>query len=107
MAATAHKGLMELEATPAPNMDMSVPSEAAFSGVMSDSSASVKVQTRFRGLLIGCAAPCTMTLPSSGCWGHGEACIKPLSCLQQQVEWGASVGAAPLLKQNCVIPSTV
>lgn len=44
VAATAHKGLMEVEATPAQTTDMSVPSEAAFSGVMSDSSASVKAR---------------------------------------------------------------
>ncbi|CAL5224911.1 g7676 [Coccomyxa viridis] len=42
VAATAHKGLIELEATPAQTVDTSVPSEAAYSGVMSDSSASVK-----------------------------------------------------------------
>ena len=45
VAATAHKGLIELEATPAQTMDTSAPSETAFSGVMSDqSSASVKAR---------------------------------------------------------------
>ena len=44
MAATAHKGLLELEATPAQTLDASAPSETAFSGVMSDSSASVKAR---------------------------------------------------------------
>ena len=52
MAATAHKGLIELEATPAQTVDTSVPSEAAFSGVMSDSSASVKARPCFQGCLI-------------------------------------------------------
>ena len=44
MAATAHKGLLELEATPAQTLEASAPSETAFSGVMSDSSASVKAR---------------------------------------------------------------
>lgn len=46
MAATAHKGLLELEATPAQTLEASAPSETAFSGVMSDSSASVKARQR-------------------------------------------------------------
>ena len=46
MAATAHKGLLELEATLAQTLDASAPSETAFSGVMSDSSASVKARQR-------------------------------------------------------------
>ena len=44
VAASAHKGLIELEATPAQTAEMSAPSEAAFSGVVSDSSASVKAR---------------------------------------------------------------
>lgn len=46
MAATAHKGLLELEATPAQTLDASATSETAFSGVMSDSSTSVKARQR-------------------------------------------------------------
>ena len=44
VAATAHKGLVEVEATLAQTVDMSAPSEAAFSSFMSDSSASVKAR---------------------------------------------------------------
>ncbi len=38
VAATAHKGLIELEAIPAQTLDASAPSETAFSGVMSEQS---------------------------------------------------------------------
>ena len=38
VAATAHKGLTELDAIPAQTLDASAPSETAFSGVMSEHS---------------------------------------------------------------------
>ena len=72
MAATAHKGLMELEATPPQTMDTSAPSEAAFSGVMSDASASVKASTRFQGSLFGSSATCIVVSFHQwlGAWGR-------------------------------------
>ncbi len=103
MAASAHKGLIELEATPAQTAEMSAPSEATFSGVMSDSSASVKARQWMQHPLSWPQIICGLLYPSLSANCELRTCCRvySLAILRSLATFKGTQHSAPCKSTDC------